>query len=245
MNINTNINTNINIASFDIGKKNFCFYIQELSDTEIKELSGINNIPRDARYLPDGTPSVEMSNILDEIYMKGKTILHENIDLTENCDSKKYLDTETFHNLTNVLDKYEEYFDRCKYFVIEQQMSFRGRYNTMALKIGQHVASYFYFKYGRFKRVIEFPSFHKTCVLGSKKLLKGKYKNGKLRYKNIDKPARKKWAIVKAQEIMKLRGEEDSILLHPKRGLKLDDFADTFLQLWAFVYLHYIDGHDF
>ena len=41
---------------------------------------------------------------------------------------------------------------------IEKQMSFRGKRNTMALKLGQHCYSYFVFKYGASKEIIEFPA---------------------------------------------------------------------------------------
>lgn len=224
------------IASFDIGKVNFSFYVEELNK---KDLNNIENIPKNKRFNDDGTPSPKMASILKQIYLNGKTILHINANLTENCKKGKYLDTETFHNLTDLLDKHSSYWDKTSIFVIEQQMSFRKRVNTMALKVGQHCFSYFAFKYGRFKPIVEFPAFHKTHILGAEKI-KSQTKRGKLTYKNIDKAHRKKWCIKKATDIMTLRNE-DSILLHPKRGLKLDDYADTVCQLQAFKYLAFVD----
>ena len=228
-------------ASFDIGKINFSFYIEEMNR---KDLLNIKNIDEKLRFNDDGTPTDKMNKILNKIYCNGKTILHLNLDLTENCKKGKYLDVETYHNMIDVLDNYVSYWDKCSVFVVEQQMSFKGKFNSMALKLGQHCQSYFYFKYGRFKQIVEFPAYYKTSVLGAQKINKGKCKNGKIKYRNIDKPARKRWTIQKGYDIMEMRGETDSILLKPKkRGnpIKLDDYADTLCQLMAFKYKCYVD----
>ena len=50
-----------------------------------------------------------------------------------------------------VLDSLLPYFDKCSYFIVEEQMFFKGKNNKMAVKLGQHCQSYFYFKYGHFK----------------------------------------------------------------------------------------------
>jgi len=52
----------IRIASFDIGKKNFAFYIEEV---DRGELLTIKNIPSSRRYNSNGTPTAEMQEILD------------------------------------------------------------------------------------------------------------------------------------------------------------------------------------
>ena len=71
--------------------------------------------------------------------------------------------------------------------------------------------------------------------------IKGKpCKNGKYRWKSIDKPARKKWSVVKAKEILKDRGEEE-VLEKIKTVKKADDLADTLLQLMSFKYLCFVD----
>jgi hypothetical protein len=229
------------LASVDIGSKNLSFYIEEINK---KELENIKNVSKIDKYNADGTPTSKMNDILNKIYKNGKTILHKNVDITQNCkNGGKFLDTEMFHNMIEMLDKYAGYWDNCSVFVVEQQMAFKGKFNMIATKLGQHCQSYFYFKYGRFKKVIEFPAFHKTHILGAQKISGGKCKNGKIKWKNIDKPARKKWSISKATEIMKLRGdiEKDNIILHPKRRLKLDDLSDVVIQLAAFNYLCFVD----
>ncbi len=109
-------------------KKNFAFYVEEMYH---KQLSSLKNIPLKDRYNIDGTPTTAMQNLLDQVCMNGKTILHTNSDLTKNCKKGSYLDPETFHNMTDLLDSYSEYWDRCSHFVIEQQMSFgKNKRNT-------------------------------------------------------------------------------------------------------------------
>ena len=217
------------IASFDIGKINFAFCIEEIDTTELQK---IPNIVLKTRYNEDGTPTSDMNKILEQVYNNGKIILFKNSNLTTNCIKGSYLDPETFHNLTDLLDQYRMYWNKCSAFVIEQQMSFRGKRNPMAIKLGQHCYSYFCFMYGRFKTVIEFPAFHKTRILGAMKI------QIKKRWKNMNKPMRKKWTISKASAILQKRGNDYSILQQSK---KKDDLADVFCQLQAFKYLAYID----
>ena len=53
------------IASFDIGKKNFAFIIEEVDLDKIKTLT---NIPVSKRYNKDGTPTEAFSKLLDDLY---------------------------------------------------------------------------------------------------------------------------------------------------------------------------------
>jgi hypothetical protein len=228
---------NIWLASFDIGKKNFSFYIEEIDKSKLLE---IINIPKKQRYCEDGTPSVPFNKILKDVYKNGKKILLLNTDITQNCDQKAYLDTETFFNMTDLLDSYAEYWDKCDAFVIEKQMSFRGKMNTMAMKLGQHCWSYFSFKYSRFKQIIEFPAYHKTQVLGSQKTKVKTKINTKNKYKNITKYKRKKWCVDKAIFILDSRKDEETIS-HINTSKKKDDLSDVICQLQAFKYLIYVD----
>lgn len=224
------------VASFDIGKKNFAFYIEEFDK---KKLLEIPYVPKKERYHSNGSTTPEFSKVVKSVCLNGKKILFINTDLTEGCNQKSYLEPEHFHNMTDLLDKYVEYWDKCDAFVIEKQMSFGKRHNTMALKLGQHCWSYFSFKYGRFKEIVEFPAYHKTQILGSEKIKKIS-KNGKITYKSIGKPERKKWSVEKATSILKERKDFDtiSILTSVK---KRDDLADVLCQLQAFKILVYVD----
>jgi hypothetical protein len=228
---------NIYIASIDIGKKNFAFCIEEFSK---KELLNIKNISFNQRYKEDGTPTPKMKKILDEIFSNGKVIFYDNLDLTQNCDPKCKLDPETFHNMIDALDKHVDYWDKCSAIVIEEQMSFGKKLNKMAMKLGQHCYSYFTFKYGRYKTIIEFPAYHKTQVLGAPKVEGKPYKSGKKRYKAMEKPQRKKWSVEHAIEILTSRGEMD-IVENLRKRKKLDDIGDCLNQLQAVKYKIYVE----
>jgi hypothetical protein len=222
------------IASFDIGKKNFAFYIEEFDKSEILKLPKLTNAKR---YNADGTTTSVFSKIVEQVCSNGKCILFQNSDLTDGCKKNSYLDPETYHNMTDLLDQYVDYWDQCDAFVIEKQMSFGKRHNTMALKLGQHCWSYFAFKYSRFKKIVEFPAYHKTQILGAKKLEKNN-KKGNLKYTSIDKPARKKWSVEKAMDILKSRNDFDTIK-NLTSARKRDDLADVLCQLQAFKILTY------
>lgn len=219
-------------ASFDIGKKNFSFYIEEFSLDDLC----IEDVDKSERYNPCGTPTDKFSHVLDTVCKSGQKILLENIDLTKGCDDKKYLDTKVLYNMIELLDDYEEYWKQCDIFVIEKQMSFGQRHNTMALKIGQHCWSYFAIKYPK-SRIEEFPAYHKTQVLGASKIEKIT-KSGKKTYKAIDKPSRKKWCIAKAIDILRLRNDIDTIEVIQK-SRKKDDLCDVICQLQSYKYLTY------
>jgi hypothetical protein len=226
-------------ASFDIGSVNFAFYIEEMDNASLMDIENIKD-PK-SRYNDDGTPTKGMKDILSSVCMNGKTILHKNTDISINCTKGKKLDQNTFHNMTDLLDKYGDYWDKCSYFVVEQQMAFgKMKSNPKAVKLGHHCQSYFLFRYGRFKKVFEFPAYHKTQVLGCEKIKGNKCKNGNYRWKSVPKPLRKKWSVLKATEILKERGEEET-MNNIKTVSKKDDLADTVTQLQAFKYLYFIE----
>jgi hypothetical protein len=211
------------IASIDPGKVNFCFCIEMI---DLNQIQNIKNISKLKRIKNDG-PSDEYSKILNDIYLSGKTILVKNCNLTEGANKDKYIDPKIFINLTDTLDKYVKFFDKCSYIIIEQQMSFgKKKNNTLCLKIAQHVFSYFIFLYRDFKTILEFPAYHKTKILGAP---------GKM-----DKPARKKWAIEKAQEIWLLR-DDFKTASQVESSKKKDDLSDVLVMCMAFVYLKWVD----
>ena len=223
------------IASFDIGKKNFAFYIEEIIK---KELLAVKNVSEDTnKYNIDGTPTLEMKEILDKVYANGKTILHINADLTYDCEEGSYLDPTSFHNMNDLLDEYSEYWKKCSCFVIEEQI----KRNTAMRKMGQHCYSYFTIKYGRDVKIVEFPSMYKTQTNGAKRIKGKQYKNGRYRWKTMTKPQRKKWSIERTIDILKTRKEID-VLNNLTSKQKKDDLADTLMQLQAFKYLCFIDG---
>lgn len=223
-------------ASFDIGKKNFAFYIEEFDSSELSKVPFLHKLKR---YNSDGTPTKEFRGTLGQVYNNGRTILLKNHDLTYGCDKNSYLDPETFHNMADVLEEYVKFWDKCDHFIIEQQMSFGRKKNTMALKLGQHCYSYFVYTYGRSKCIVEFPAYHKTQILGAQKDTM-KNKKGKTVYRPIDKCARKKWTVEKTKEIMNYRNDDQTLnKLTSKR--KKDDLADVICQLQAYKFLTFVE----
>lgn len=210
------------IGSFDIGKKNFAFCIEEIDAPVVPK------IPLKKRYELDGTPTPEFAEVLNQICLAGRIVLYKNTDLTANCDASAYLDKETFYNMTDTLNEYVELWDTCDVFLIEQQMQFgAGKRNPMAQKLGQHCYSYFTFVYGRDKEVIEYPAYNKTQILGAPKVM------GKKRWKAMEKPARKKWAVKRATEILTARN--DPFLAELVKHKKKDDLSDVLLQALSYV----------
>lgn len=215
------------IISFDIGKCNFAFYIEEFDESE---LLNITNIPKIQRFNLDGTPTEKYAEILSHVYLNGNTILYKNLDLTKDTKKEKYLDQKVCLNMITELDKYKTEIDKCSIVLIEQQMSFQNSRNTMAIKLAQNCASYFLHRYGVEKELIEFPAYHKTQILGAPK------KGGKA----MSKPERKKWATEKAIEIIMERGERDT-LEEISGKKKKDDLADVLIQLQSFKFLRYVE----
>ena len=228
------------IASFDIGAKNFAFCVEKV---DLNMINSINNIQKRERYNEDGTVTEKFRKILNPIYNSGSIVLFKNCDVRENGKSIKtgckVIDPKVFLNMYNILDSYTEIWDKCSCFVIEQQMSFGKTHNTMALKLGQNCISYFVFKYGTFKQIVEFPSYYKTQILGSKKD-ETITKKGKVSYKAVSKPERKKWAVEEAMLILADRDDFKTMSEVVSKSKK-DDLADTLCQLQAFKYLKYIE----
>jgi len=228
-------------VSIDIGKKNFAIVIEKFDK---KELGKIDNLEKNDRYNSDGTCTDSFLSVLDQVYMVGEIIMYDKVDLTTNCDAKKTLDPESYHNLTVYLDSIKErYLDKCSLVLIERQMAFGKKINLMAVKLAQHCYSYFQIKYGRKMTVIDFDAFNKTLVLGAPKVEGKKSKKGKYRFKSMKQTDRKKWAVEKAVEILEIRGDSESMkkIMGSK---KKDDFADCFVQLQSAKYMYYVDNCD-
>lgn len=238
--INKNKNV-IWIASFDIGSKNLCFSIEEYPiNMNIKLIDYMK------RYNIDGTPTELFNNQLKEIYKKGKLILFENKDITEGCDTSepryKYFNPLLYNNMYKHLDTFKDYWNLCDHVIIEEQMWSGINRNPKACRLEQHCLSYFVFFYNNFKNIQSYPSYNKTQILGAPKE-KIITKTGKIRYKSISKPERKKWSIIRAKEVLEVRNDLNTLEFYnkkTKRKIKLDDISDTILQCISYVILNII-----
>lgn len=220
-NINSVEKSKVWIASFDPGSVNFSFCIEELDINKLKNVKGIklgrNHTKQEEQSYEDN---------LKELYLSSKTILVKNTNLTEGCNKNKYIDLKVCYNITDYLDSFKEYFDKCSYIIVEQQMSFGKKKNTLCVKIAQHILSYFIINYHNFKTISEYPSYNKTQILNAPK--------------KMDKPARKKWAVEKALNILELRGDKDTYN-HIKNSKKKDDLSDTIIMIQAYIYTDIIN----
>ena len=220
----------IYILNIDLGSVNFSFVIEEIN---LKYFKNIKNIPKNERYNIDGSLTHDFEKILDEVYKNGKIVLFRNINLKSNIkDISK--DHEIFKNMIDCLDEYkEEYFDKVNYVVIEKQM----KINQKACRLSVCCITYFIMNYDT--PIFEFDSFHKTQVLGCKKDEK-KLKNGKIIYKAVDKPKRKKWSIENGSYILSLRDEIETFvdIFDIKKN---NDIYDNINMCQAFKYLYFID----
>lgn len=101
--------------------------------------------------------------------------------------------------------------------IIEQQM----RANVRAQRLAQHVWSYFYLKFPR------------ICIKFVPARLKTQHFLGK---NTLDSRKRKKWAVVKVNEILNSAQHQNQNILTEINNLqKQDDVCDTILQLFAFL----------
>lgn len=208
------------IASFDIGYKNFSFYIEEIDENKLYSIILPKKIDR---YDKNNNITISFQNSLNQIYQTGKTILFKN----QNISSSSSSTLDLCINMYDYLDLFQVYWNKVDIFIIEQQMSFGKKYNTIALKLAQNCQSYFIFKYGRFKKIIEIPAYYKTQILGCPKKETGKY-------------YRKKWTVSETRYIFFLRNEYD-LWKEFESYKKLDDISDNMTQLQAFKIL-LLDG---
>lgn len=209
------------VASFDIGKKNFAFCVESFDESNI---SG-TRLPKSKRYNADGTPTPEMNRILGDVYDQGVIEVIENQDISENCHLTRF-DMNILRNMIRCLNAYQEVWKTCQVVLVEQQMTFGRKMNVVAIKIGMACIAYFLTRFPHIQ-VIEYPSYHKTQVLGAPK--------------GMTKLERKKWATDEAAAILLQRGDMDTYAFI-QTSKKKDDMSDVIVQLQSFKYLHLIDG---
>lgn len=209
-------------VAIDIGVKNLSFYIEEYCPDELKEI-----IPplKKERYNLDGTSKDCMVECLIKLYKRGKTIKYVNSDITGDTGKVKYINPQYFYNCNDHLDKYAKYWEKCSKIVIEKQMAFRGKTNTIAVKMAQHVFSYFTIKHPDIL-LEDFPAYHKTKIPGAPK--------------GITKYRRKKFCVEEAFTVLAERNEMD-IFSELYDSSKKDDIADCLIMIQMDKWLTYVD----
>lgn len=190
------------IVAFDIGIKNFAFAIL---DIDMKKLQNM--------------PFIPCINSMHEIFQ----VIHiENISLieTDKCTKTNNMN-HVFRNLIDVLNSFELLWSSCDVFLVEQQMQYRHASNIRALKLSQHVISYFLIHYGS-KTVIEYPAYHKTQIWNAPQKLK--------------KHERKKWAIETVEKLLDKQIEDVNFHDMFSNLTKKDDVSDCILMALAYAF---------
>jgi hypothetical protein len=227
------------VCSVDPGSRNFSFLIEEL---DLKELKKLSCPPKNKRFSKiedfvqagkkkkrgeDLEPSKEYNEFLEKFWHCGRTVYCKNSDITGGVKGKgkTELTQEDLVRLMDLLDEHKEYFDKCSTIIIEKQMSFgKAKTNPIAIIIEHFVSSYFIIKYGCAKKIISYPAYNKTQILGCPG--------------GLDKPKRKKWAIQKADEIWSLRGDMNSVE-NLAKAKKRDDISDALILSLSWAILEY------
>ena len=101
-------------VSLDMGKKNFAFLVEEF---RVDTLTALRDRPVMKRiaaakkggytgYGDNGVPCDDLKEVLNEVCMNGRTILHKVVDLTTGSAPGKSLDHVVLHNMNDLLSKY-------------------------------------------------------------------------------------------------------------------------------------------
>jgi hypothetical protein len=188
------------ITSFDIGIKNFAFAILDVNTDLIKSFPFIPSM-------------ASIPETFDVVHV-------ENIDLTENVFSYKTNDMNgIFRNLIEVLDSFQMLWSSCDVFLVEQQMQYRHASNIKALKLSQHVLSYFFIHHTS-KSIIEYPAYYKTQVWNAPSKLR--------------KHERKKWAIENVKKLFENKTIPYEEVFQDIK--KKDDVSDCVLMCLAYAF---------
>lgn len=216
------------LVSFDIGYRNLAFAVTTLKSSSNDKITDYKT-----EINKDGTLSERLNESIKNFYLNNLQFdFFSNNDITGK--SIKTLDADIFIKVSECLDQYDYIWKDIDTLIIEKQMSFRGVYNVNALKIAQHVFSYFLIKYNI--KPQEYDAYHKTTLLGAPKT-KQILKNNKEKFKAMTKPERKKWAIAKSKQILSDIGDE-KLSANFNSFKKKDDISDCLLMNLTYLYYH-------
>lgn len=253
----------IRIAFFDMGKKNFGQYIEDASLESLQDLNmRYKSLPKKEQRKTKGELVGEMKDIHTDLIKSSEALFIGNFDLRTDDEEKK-VTHDVRRNIIGHLEKYKKWWDTCDLFVIEQQFFRSGPFqrfnkggaNIDAIKISELVYTWFLTMYPELqemekaidivnkkgsctinvkKGICFFGSTYKTQIMGAPEKMKDK--------------ERKVWAIQKAIEICKQRGDNKILTLlttDKKRGekvkkgenqmrIKKDDGCDCLVGTQAF-----------
>ncbi len=197
-------------ASFDCGLINSAIYVEEFDH---KQLLNLQYNKKDKYKLS--------SDVYEKLYTNGKCVFTSLFSSVESGNRKKikFLNNQNLLRITQFLDFHGLVLDSCDFFVIEQQLKGRFKFNVMAARVEHHIQSYLLNRYGPFKPVIIFHSKYKTHMMGAPRMKV--------------KAQRKKWCEKEAEKILKLRKDVETYKKVFVDHAKKDDFGDAIMQMQA------------
>jgi len=194
------------IASFDIGRKNFAQYVEDVDINKLQELNEeYFNLDKSLRRRTKGPMNPQISKILKECYKSGNRVSIGVYDLSDQSSDRYSLLARD--KLLEHLENFRELWNTCDQFIIELQYfaTYTGKgkksgseANVDAIKISEGVFMWFKINYSD-KYIDFFPSTNKTQILGAPN--------------SLTKPQRKKWVEEKSRNIFELRNDEDMLEL--------------------------------
>jgi hypothetical protein len=213
----------LRVASFDIGKKNFCIYVEEFDAEKLQELKTkpLIKVPK--------VPTEKHQEIVDGLLLCGMRLLWQNVNLVQIAKDKisKHQKKDEnipqeilFRVLWSVLSQRNELWDTIDIFLVEHQVVF----NRVEIQLlAQTCYTYFMARYDNTRPVLYWKNSLKTKLLLCPKEIDGK------------KVDIKKWTPNLALQTMKRRN--DTIAVETLTSAeKKDDLGDSFCQLQSFKY---------
>lgn len=220
------------IASFDIGKKNFAHYVEELSDFEIETLKNEYKSFANPKLKRIDVQHERYPSFLENVYKTGKRIQTGVYDL-RNENKENVLDVETRLNIINHIRRFDHVWKQCEVFIIEKQYikAFSGRrrkntqggsqINVMAIKIAELVLSVLIANYPTATFEYEFGSNNKTQLLNAPRGLGDK--------------ERKKFDVDEAEKLYRLRNDVSMIELFRLKSAVSRKTFKTEAKIEAFI----------
>ena len=232
---------NVRIASFDMGRRNFAVYVEDVPHAFLKKArlaarklssSVRHSVKRRLEDFP------QLHEQISEVCLSGTRVHLAVYDIQD--DSEEGFGMKTRRRLVEVLDSLGAVLATCDIAVLEQQYvngldrrtrkgKAGGTANFPALKVGEAVATWLTIRVPWVEAFFFGASF-KTQILGAPP--------------EMTKPERKRWAVERARKLMEERG--DAVGRKTLQRSKADDLADTILMAAAFKWKGLIiDAVDF
>lgn len=232
------------IAVFDIGRKNFAFYVEEIEINKCNVLTQkFYALPKNKQRRFLGEMNEEVQSIHTELFQCGKRIKMDVVDLT---DEDGDLNNEVRFNLRTFMNDHEELWNSVDVFVIEEQYynpaaKFKAQrgVNKDAILLGESCYSYLIFNHHP-KPIQYFKAALKTQTFGCPDTIMKTSRDGLRSVKKMTKYDRKKWAVQKANEIFTLRDDEEGLEQLKQGKQKKDDMSDCVIMCQAYIFKHLV-----